>query len=1051
MELNMKKKNISMISFLLAMIMTLGVLASCQSNPADTVISDTAADTESVTEAPTSSGESENNETGKNTDGKETEKATEKGTEKGDASETEETLDTSALELEIIDYAPSYKEYESMSSYNEEPVNVRVEAENYIYSSIPWNPVKGSEFSNGVLMKALVTGENNLSQGAQGQYEAHYTVTVPKTGEYNLMALAGTNNADYTTDFKLVINNKDEIYVSEAEIVGKFESPTLNDNGLVKYMNMGKINLEAGENTIRYVVLNSDFNSQWGIRISTFFDYLEISNDTNTEAVIELSYDVSLKGVENSEILAAAAKVNVFDRRFPIKISFSKFFDADGIQNYEVVDYFGNTVISGYITGTQFDHVSIDRTMKNHPTGYFKFIMGDVSVAYVVTPALDERKYTDSPFAMDFASYYHASDINDMVSLASAARLSGVTWVRDRSHWSSYEATQGKYTFNTDKRFNAIKKAGLNLLTVFYVSPEWAKESLGKTEFSVGGFADTQLEVYNMMKALTEHYSGVVDAWEIWNESDGGFAGETAEQYTAWFKAASLGAIAGDPNVIVAHGGYCIPNEHNMGTDASGNIMYSDYIHLSLMNDLLDYSSVFNYHSHTPQSEDLHIQDYRTIAFSKYIYPTMALYEAFDKPVWVTEAGMRMLNEAPSTEILEAQAPYIVSSTVQSLGMGTDKHYWFLLAPYTENGGDFGTFSKDLKPYPTLAAEAVMTQVLGKAEYLGELPGVAGSEHIGPFSAVFNAGTRYVSVLWMRAKTSEYTFKSDLPVIITDMMGNETLVEPVNGEITVTITEDPIYITYSTPPAYYGQNEQSDEMENLEFTFGDKIVLSPEFANFDINDTLIKANGHVVSNGLKVKVRVSNFNDTPITGTVNATLEGFTVEGCDKEVTVQPYSEAFVTLTLKRNGDAPVNGYMIFKGTFNGEETSQAAAHVYTKGAERMNSTFKFFVTLAKNEVEIEDAKVYVNKVLSDIKIKVDGNMKDGEAIVMLDESRVENAVYDPETGEIKVDLSGISEGNYYLTVAMMDETGYCDFAYMYVFYHEGKVIFRNIHISYKG
>jgi hypothetical protein len=116
-----------------------------------------------------------------------------------------------------------------------------------------------------------------------------------------------------------------------------------------------------------------------------------------------------------------------------------------------------------------------------------------------------------------------------------------------------------------------------------------------------------------------------------------------------------------------------------------------------------------------------------------------------------------------------------------------------------------------------------------------------------------------------------------------------------------------------------------------------------------------------------------------------------------------------------------------------------------------MNSDFKFFVTVSQEE-EIVDAKAYkADRVLGTLKIRVEGNMKDGEAIVMLDEARVENFAYDAETGEISVDLSHISEGNYYLTVAMMDETGYCDFSYIYIFYNNGKVIFRDKNISFKG
>ena len=1055
----MKKTRISLLALMLALIMVVGVFASCNGTGGDNASekaseavtsADTSAETtaEATTEAQTTSTETQTSATETETTTTETEaSSTETVTTETESSETdtettvgetettttetetattetEEVLDTSALTIEVVDRNPDFVEHETASAVNERPVQVRVEAEDYLNSTIPWAEYKGTEFSDGVLMRGL-TSKNNTD--LQGNYYVEYIVNVPVAGEYDFTILStNVGSFDWTTNYKYKVNDGKEVNAVEvATVVSDFPSATLGDSGLLKILNIGRIELNEGDNTIRITLDNSDLNTiQWGPRIAFFMDYFEVSRGSGSNSSVSIEYATAVKG-DNSDILTAAAKVNVYDVSTPIKFTYVDFFAEAGSKEYSIIDYFGNVVYSGTVEGQQYDYVTLERTIKNHPTGFFTFVSGDLSFDYVVTPALSERKnYEDSPFAMDFASYYKIRDLNKMYSVASAARLSGVTWVRERSHWEYYEKNPGEYDFSsTDKHFRTIKKAGLKLLSILYVSPQWAIENLGTTDSRVGGFADTQLEVYDMMYALADHYNGIVDAWEIWNESDGGFALETAEQYVAWYKAAALGAVAADPNLIVSHGGFCIPNE-NQG---------SDYVHLSFMNEMLLYTSVFNYHSHTPQSGDLHNVDYRKTGMAKFVYPSMALYGALDKPIWVTEAGMRIESHNPTAEEKNAQTPYIITSTVQSLAMGTDKHYWFLLAPLIEGSGDFGTFSKELDPYPTLAAEAVMTKVLGKGEYLGELEGLSGASMYGPYGIVFNTGSRIASVLWLIGDTEyEYTFDAELPVIVTDMMGGETLVYPTDGKITVTITEKPIYITYSTPPAYVDGRDDREEIEPLVFTDAEKIVLSPEFEKFDINADENKTMGHLISNGLRVKVRVTNFNDYAITGTVNAYLEGLIIDGCDTVITVEPHSEAFVELTLFIDVDGEINDYLTFVGNFNEMTTTKAVAHVHTEGAVKLDTIY---------DVKVEDARQYKANKLENIVVLLDGNMT-GEFVVLLDETEIESerVVYDDAKNRLNLDLSNIEAGNYVLTIARKTDTGYYDFKHL-LMYFDGEIV----------
>lgn len=61
---------------------------------------------------------------------------------------------------------------------------------------------------------------------------------------------------------------------------------------------------------------------------------------------------------------------------------------------------------------------------------------------------------------------------------------------------------------------------------------------------------------------------------------------------------------------------------------------------------------------------------------------------------------MKIMTSTPSEKNLTDQAPYIVTFAVQSLSTGTDKHFWFVLAPYIENAGISAPSAPILSPTP---------------------------------------------------------------------------------------------------------------------------------------------------------------------------------------------------------------------------------------------------------------------------------------------------------------------------------------------------------------
>lgn len=926
----------------------------------------------------------------------------------GQEADTEETVqltppvfEEGALSLaQKQDLFPNFVPTETWEQYAAEPVEIYTEAEDYTSATLPFVQLRGQEYGGGIMMQAL-TGQAP-AQGWDKVYSAQYTVQAPKAGRYRLVALTSDLDKEYTSDYFVDVNGKRQLEPAGAYTVLENFQATF-DPGLFKVMDLGTLQLEQGENTVSFVLDNANSQKSWD-RISFFMDYFKltyIAEDAPANGAV-ITYATQPEG-ENAQVLLAAAGVNVLYSPYPLHFKVSAQAAGAGEMGYTVTDYFGNTVYSGSTQVSDAGTVVLEKTVKDHPTGYFVLRMGEVEHSYVVLSDLGQSIPEESPFAMDYASYYLVKDLDKAYAIACAARMAGVTWVRDRADWRTYEASPGQYDFSsTEQVWREIDRAGLNNLAMLCSMPAWASNA--------GGFAGTQQEIYQTAKAMATYYKGLVDAWELWNESDHGFALETAELYAAWYKAAAMGVLDADPNAVLSFGGLCQPD---------ANI---DYMHMMFMNDFMAYSSIFNYHSHTPQGSE--IPDFSRFAMVSGTFGSLAHYNTQNKPVWLTEAGMKIMTETPSEKQKIEQAPYIVTSTVQSLAMGTDKHFWFVLAPYLEVGGDFGTFGPDFQPYPTLAAESTMTHVLGKAQYLGELYDLPDRS----FGYVFYTGSRAASVLWSQ-KRATYTFAAEQPVILTDIMGNQTLVQPENGKITLKLTTDPIFVTYSQAPHYQSKQYPDAEIKPLQLGIGERVVLSPNFEGYDINDPNTKHDGHIVDDGSKIVLYVTNFNNIPVTGRINVTVEGFTVSGCEQQITVPAMGRVEIALTMHRTTDASVNTYIRFCGEFNGEQTSASVAHVHTNAPEREQKV-KF--------TNLRNGKEYAADVLSGIGVRM--GSWEGEAMLYLNGSAWGKVEYDGT--EMTLDLSGLPEGRHTVVCGIKTPTG--DFVYtvFFVTYQGGAVIF---------
>ena len=432
---------------------------------------------------------------------------------------------------------------------------------------------------------------------------------------------------------------------------------------------------------------------------------------------------------------------------------------------------------------------------------------------------------------------------------------------------------------------------------------------------------DEQLAVYRFSKRVAERYANISQALEVWNEMDY-FTYVPADMYASFYKAAALGVVDSGTSLPKIIGGLCEPVNSN------------PYLTILYKSDVFDYSDAFNWHYHIYDRAERSVTEF-VDGTKAGQFATFANTYLSSLPSWCTEAGIKLYAPAGCADMTFAkqkiQANYMVTSACQSLAAGTDKHFWFILGNMPEDGGWFGSYGADDRPFASVVTEAVMTQTLGKGIYKGELKGLPS----GAEGHVINNGEDDVIVLWA---TSDRDVTLSVPgnVLKTTVVGNREVLCPTNGKITVKAGSEPMFITVDgTVDASSYTATSNDEIKTIsaksDFTVGERVILTQLW--YDLTDSAsylsARNNGYRVSaNGNTITLQLVNFNDFEVTGTVSGSADGYTVTGSGETITIPAMSEVEVTFTITPNGGSGAT-YLTFEGTFNGSETSKSVSRIY--------------------------------------------------------------------------------------------------------------------------
>lgn len=796
--------------------------------------------------------------------------------------------------------------------------SVRTEAEDRVSDTIGGSVVEGDEFSGG---KALIA---DYARDNEVEHSVGFSVTVPEDGAYSLTAFASRFGSMNTTDYDIYVNGEYALDAKKNIVATEnISTPSLPRTNVMRKMTFSSIRLSKGENKVSFVLDNSDRQPNKPL---FYIDYFDIVPSPDATAVCEIGYTQTPTGDYSKQAIAASElEVYVGSWAMTASVSVATFAsEAEDIQTVDISieDYNGNTVFSDSISPS-FGKFLYTADLGKHPTGYFKMkaAVGERLLAqkdYVVLPAVEDRDLElDSPFASDFASYHILADRPEIVgNYAAVAKLTGVSVLRERLDWIYTEWTQGGYDFSrSDSFYGSITEMGLDILPFISNAPRWVTDTGNKI------FMHALSDVYTYSKKVAEKYADISKALEIWNETDY-FTYVPADMYASFYKAAALGVVDSGTSLPKMIGGLCEPIDNN------------PYLNILYQNEVFDYSDAFNWHYHIYEKTERPVTEFidgtKAGQFTNYANTYLKTL-----PSWCTEAGIKLYPTPSGSDLSYAQqkiqANYMVTSACQSLAAGTDKHFWFILGNMPEDTGWFGSFGSKDQPFASVVTEAVMTQTLGKGIYKGELNSLPS----GVEGHVINNGTDDVLVLWSSYGT-DVTLSSSGNVLKTSVVGDREILKPTNGKITVSVSPEPVFITVDgcVDASIYDatENEPAKAISaKTDFSVGERVVMTQIWYDLTDTDAYLAArdNGYIVSaEGNTITLKLVNFNDFEVSGTVSGSADGYTVTGSGETITIPAMSETEVTFTIAPNGGTG-STYLTFEGVFNGSETSKSVSRIY--------------------------------------------------------------------------------------------------------------------------
>jgi hypothetical protein len=381
--------------------------------------------------------------------------------------------------------------------------------------------------------------------------------------------------------------------------------------------------------------------------------------------------------------------------------------------------------------------------------------------------------WPESPFGVCTHFGQHKHKLPETFELI---RNMGATWIRDEISWGGVERKKGEYTFDRyfDGYMEAAGKRGLRPLIIFdYGNGLYDKGEAPKSPEAVAAFV-------GYCKALMTRYAAVCQNWEVWNEPNIFFwkPKPNVEDYTALMKAVYPEAKEVNPKATIV--GVC-----TAGTD----MKFIEGVLKLGGGKFMDAISVHPYrYPRSPEASDF-------LGEMRRLKAMLGKHGIGEMKVWLTEFGYPTQTD-PRGVSQARSAAYLVRTSLHALTLpyverlfiydfqddGTDPKY---------NEHNFGLVRLDGTPKVAYAAHNTMVRMVGAKRFVRAVE--AGKDAI---AYEFADDKGKVIAAWPKEQAAALSLAiTSKELKLTDLMGNETALRPVEGRLTLPLTEEPVFLT----------------------------------------------------------------------------------------------------------------------------------------------------------------------------------------------------------------------------------------------------------------
>gem|GEM_PF-6355485 len=396
---------------------------------------------------------------------------------------------------------------------------------------------------------------------------------------------------------------------------------------------------------------------------------------------------------------------------------------------------------------------------------------------------------------------------------------SGAQWALVYVCWGAIEPQPGQFNLSRfDEIAQAAQTAGLPLIAVVACIPGWAaeKEKVGDQEIIVRispSKVDAFLEFLRRVAARNQQWQSPVKYWEILSEEDNSIPGHNfsaygkyPEQYADLLKA-SYSALKGvDPSTSVAFGAPALEDLSAFVPDFLPKVFAYIRSKGSNGSDYFDVMSahIYAYFDATRWSGPQYGSQPGVLGKIGYVKQLMRQYGISDRPILLTEAGLRLGNPKPD---VYQQAAFAVQLYTQGIVLQSPAVVWFALSD--REGMNYGILDFDYQPRPGLWAIRYLINKLGGAVYVGPSADMRVlSGRAAGFA--FRKGGNAFHVVWgmWDGYTDEEGFTGGNAVVtfpgqyaqVTDMFGATRLIAGTNGTVTLPLDYRPLYVELLASP-----------------------------------------------------------------------------------------------------------------------------------------------------------------------------------------------------------------------------------------------------------